>query len=75
MLQIFHLVVSKVDQVLLLGTHLPQQTSVWGSRGGASDLLVGSGGAGDVRTAWVPTWVCETGGRPDARVRTVFIID
>jgi hypothetical protein len=27
MLQMFHLVVSKIDQVLLLGAHLPQHTS------------------------------------------------
>jgi hypothetical protein len=39
MLQIFHLVISKVDRMLLLGTHLAQ--SERGSKGGACGLHVG----------------------------------
>jgi hypothetical protein len=62
MLQMFHLDVSKTERVSLLGD--PPATAGPGldeaSRGGASSLRVGSGGAGDVQTTRVPTWVCET---------------
>ena len=71
MLQIFHLDVIKTNRVLLLGTHLLQQASKRGNRGGVSGLHVGSGGAGDVRTAQSPMWACKTKcrcGRLDARI-------
>jgi hypothetical protein len=61
MLQMFHPDVLKINRMLLLGTHLPQQASERGSRGGASGLRVGSGATGDVRTARAPTWVWTSG--------------
>jgi hypothetical protein len=56
MLQMFHLGILETDRVLLLGTHLPQQASERGSRGGASGLRVKAGDASDVWTARAPTW-------------------
>ena len=50
MLQMFHLDVIKTNRVLLLGTHLSQQASKQGNRGGVRGLHVGSGGVGDVWT-------------------------
>jgi hypothetical protein len=67
----FHLGISETDRMLLVGTHLPQQASERGSRGGVSGLRVKSGDAGDVWTTQAPTWACEMESRRgslDARI-------
>ena len=48
----FHLDISKVDQVLLLGTHLRAGTEV--RTGEAEGAQAGSGGVGDVRAVQAP---------------------
>jgi hypothetical protein len=71
MLQIFYRNISTTDRLLLLGTHLSQQASGRGSRGGANGLRMGSKGACNVRMAQARTWArvaeCRRG-RPKAHV-------
>jgi hypothetical protein len=73
MLQMFHLIVSKVDHVLLLGTHLPQQASRQGKSRGREHTPSGVRRSGDVQTGMTPTWARKTECRhdhPDARIRS-----
>jgi cation transport ATPase len=71
MLQIFYQNIFTTDRLLLLGTHLSQQASGRGSRGGANGLRMGSKGACNIRTTQARTWArvaeCRCG-RPKARV-------